>query len=312
MRILQDLAELLPPRDTALTVGVFDGVHLGHRYLIKRLVSHSKRRGLLSGVLTFLNHPTTVLCKNATVRYIYPAHERVRLLRETGADLIIPVNFDEELSNLRFDEFAQLLRDQLQMRALVVGPDFVMGRAREGDTTALANLGKQMGFEVEVVDPLLLSNIPVNSTTIRQALSHGLVEQAEKLLGRLYQIEGIVVRGRERGRHLGFPTANLATEEPQIIPSDGIYAVWALVDGQRLPAATSIGLRPTFGEKDRTIETYILDFDRNLYDHKLGLQFVRRIRDELWFESAAELKAQMGKDIETVRVTLRATGAASP
>ena len=306
MRIEQELEQAHIDRDSVLTIGVFDGVHRGHQSLIAKVIAQADARGAASGVLTFRNHPDSVLNPNFQPQYITSVEERIRLLEELGVDFVVPVTFDMNVAGLRASKFAKLLRSKLRMRGLVVGPDFAMGYRREGDVEALSLLGGKLGFSVSVVDLLSEGGDAVHSTSIRKAIVEGSVRNAAKKLGRNFSISGTVVAGAKMGRTLGFPTANVEVGPDMAVPGNGIYATMAFVDEERHMAATSIGTRPTFNGKGRTIEAFLLGFDKNLYNRQLRLEFVQRLRDELKFESVEDLLKQMELDVEQTRTLLQA------
>lgn len=311
MRIRRELEGLGLEGGSAVTIGVFDGVHLGHRSLVSRLKELAGLRGLSSVVLTFRNHPASVLRAGFEPRYLTVPEERVRLLRETGVDLVVQATFDAALSQLGARAFAGLLQDTLGMKALVAGPDFAMGRNREGSVAFLGETGQEMGFEVEVVEPLLgPQGEAVRSTAIRAAVSSGEMERAAAMLGRSYSITGTVVRGHGRGGPLGFPTANLQMPGESLAPRDGIYACWVEIDGSRYMAAASIGERPTFPGAGRSVEAFVMDFDGDLYGRELRLELVRRLRDEEKFDSIEQLRLQVDRDVEATRRLLKAGAAA--
>ena len=303
----RELARSSPGRETVLTIGVFDGVHRGHRHLLSRLKEEAVQASKLSGVLTFLNHPASVLRSDFKPSYLSSVDERLRLIRRTGVDFIVPLTFDLELSRVPAGEFVAMLWERLGMRGLLVGPDFALGRGREGDVARLISLGRQGGFSVTVVDPLLRDDrLPIRSTSVREALSQGDVTQAVVLLGRNFTLRGTVVRGVGRGGPMGFPTANIRVSPEVAIPGDGIYATWCHVGPRRYMAATSIGIRPTFDEGERTLEAFVMDFAGDLYGQEICLEFVRRLRDEAKFESAKALKEQIGRDVNQTRAVLSA------
>lgn len=291
-----------------LTIGVFDGVHLGHRRLLARLKAEAEQHDLASVVITFADHPRGVLHPGAAPALLTTIGERVELLKETGVDLVIPVSFDKALSRLTAREFAVLLREHVRMTGLVVGPDFAMGHRREGDGTTLAALGQEMGFFVEMIEPLRAGAGPVvRSTIIREAIAEGDVARAANLLGRDYSLTGTVVRGHGQGSGLGFATANLRLPDDAMVPRDGIYAAWARVDGERHMAATSIGFNPTFAGRGHSIEAHLMDYEGDLYGGQLRLEFVRRLRDELKFDTVEGLQAQVDRDIGDTRAALLAS-----
>lgn len=290
--------------DALLTIGVFDGVHRGHQALIGRLREEASRRGLLAVVLTFSNHPRIVLGNGGDMGCITSVRTRKRLLEETGVDQVIMVPFTLELARTPAREFVSLLSDRLRMRGLVVGPNFALGRNREGDVSMLTALGRETGFEVLVLQAQTEDGEVISSSAIRTAIMKGDISKAAALLGRNFTLEGTVVKGDGRGARLGFPTANLRPDAHRVVPGNGIYATWAHVGTGRHPSATSIGVRPTFDGAGRTIETYIMDFEGDLYGGEIALEFVQRLRDEIRFDSVEALKAQMGRDVEQARQVL--------
>ena len=309
MRLDEELGGFAPDRETELAVGVFDGVHRGHRHLVLQVVGSAAASGRRAGVVTIVNHPASVLDPGFTPRYLTTAEERLRLLGALGLDFVAPITFDREVSLLGAREFVERLRRHLRMGGLVAGPDFTLGRNREGDLDALGRLGREMGFSLKVADVLTDGDRTVRSTAIRKAVGRGDVSQAAEMLGRGFALPGVVVGGVGRGRSLGFPTANLQPPEGLAVPKDGIYAAWAHTDRGPFMAATSIGTRPTFQETDRTVEAFILDFEGDLYGQQLTLEFVRRLRDEEKYESVGELQAQVDLDVMRTRDILGATPA---
>ena len=302
MSIGDELGAFAVRGDTALTIGVFDGVHRGHTHLISQLAGEAASNGLLSGVVTFREHPAAVLSPSFQAQYLTSFEDRLDLLNETAIDLAVPVTFDRALAGLTAGEFISLLQEHLRMVSLVVGPDFAMGRQREGTIERLVELGKEMGFALKVVDGLQDSNSEtVRSTTIRSALAEGDVERVADLLGRRFTLKGPVVSGEGRGVKLGIPTANIAPPQEMATPGDGIYAAYAHLDDHQLKAAVSIGTNPTFGGRDRTIEPFILDFDDDLYGSTLRLEFVRRLRDQVKFDSVEALLEQIDRDVADTR-----------
>ena len=305
MRIEDELAEVYPDRESVLTVGVLDGVHKGHLHLISRLKSQARETGRLAGVVTFRNHPEATLNPDFRPCYLTTIDDRLRLIRETGVDFVVPVTFNQELARLRVGQFARMLQGLLRMSELVVGPDFAMGYKREGDVDTLAVLGREMGFSLYVVEPLTEKDCPINSTIVRKAVGAGDVTRVARLLGRNFVLPGSVVKGVGRGGPLGFPTANLSVSEGMAIPGNGVYATWAKLDGRCYMAATNVGTRPTFGTGERAIEACILDYEGDLYGRQLRLEFVQRLRDEVKYESVRNLREQVKKDIARVRAVLR-------
>ena len=310
MTVHLELAGASPPGDTVLTVGTFDGVHLGHQKLLRRLSEKASARGLVSAVVTFRNHPRNFLRPQEPVRYITTLEERIALLKGLGLEVVVAVDFTEELSQLRAAEFVGLLCRYLKMKGIVVGPDFALGHKREGNVAELERLGSGMGFWVETVDAALAGDRAVKSSTVRTALARGDVEEAGGLLGRRYALSGAVVEGERRGRLLGFPTANLKLQACMVLPTDGIYATWALAAGRRYQSATCVGVRPTFGGSERTVEAHIMDFDGDLYGERLTLEFAGRLRDEQAFPTVEALVDQMRDDVVRARALLSQEGTA--
>lgn len=304
MEAERELASVAPQRETFLTIGVFDGVHAGHRFLLDKLRQRAQENQSLTAVVTFTPHPRSVLQPQETLPYLSDLEDRVQCLRRIGIDLVVVLNFTPELAGLRAEEFISLLKRYLKMRGMVVGPDFALGRGREGNVDRLHSLGKKMAFTVEVVPPLAIDGEIVSSTLIRQALSQGNVQKVRKLMGRYFHLEGRVITSDKRGRALGFPTANVDVRPQQALPANGIYATITHVDGRRFPSATNIGIRPTFGEGKRLVESHLIDYTGNLYDKKIRVEFVQKLRDEQSFPSVEALKAQIGRDVEQAKIVL--------
>ena len=305
MSLEEDLAHLSPERDTALTIGVFDGVHRGHRHLIDALIEEARDSGFLAGVVTFRNHPITVLRPGTQVQLLTDVAERTRLLKGLGVDFVAAVEFDHALARLSSRDFLSVLASELRMRKLVVGPDFAMGRNRDGSVETLPAITSEIGSEFKAVDLVTDPTGIVKSTAIRKQIAEGEVSTAANLLGRNFSLTGTVGSGLKRGRELGFPTANLEIDPDLIFPGDGIYATWAHLESGRHMAATSIGLRPTFDDgEDRTIEAFLLDFSDEIYGQTLRLEFVKRLRGEEKYDTVEALMEQIDKDVQDTRSAL--------
>ena len=305
MKVEEELRELAPGRDTVLTIGVFDGVHVGHQRLMEYLKRQAAAEDRLAGVVTFRGHPQHVISPRVPLYRLIPLEERISIIRGMGIDLVVPLSFNLELARLPAREFVALLQKHLRMRGLIVGADFALGKGREGDPVALRQMGKEMGFWVEVFPPQVIDGEVVSSTAIREALSAGDVKKVTLLLGRPFVLHGRIVHGDERGRQLGFPTANLAFSRGQALPDDGVYVTRAYLGGQALPSVTNIGKRPTFGEHRRTVEVYLIGFSGQIYGEVLRVELVDRLRGEKRFSSPEELKAQITQDVERARSMLR-------
>jgi len=305
MQVEEELAQFTPQQESVLTIGVFDGVHLGHQHLIEYLKRQALVRDFVSGVVTFSKHPLQLLSPQTPIHYLTTVEKRIELLQQVGVDFIVPLSFTPELAQLPARQFVTLLQKHLKMRGLVVGPDFALGRGREGDVFFLHSLGKELDFTVDVVSPKILDEESVRSTAIRQALAQGNIQKVGKFLGRPFSLIGKVIHGVERGRHLGFPTANLAVNSNQAIPANGVYVTRAYLGNNVYSSVTNIGQRPTFGEGERTIEVYLLDFGGTVYEEELRIELLERLRDERRFSDAEELKAQISKDVEQAREILK-------
>ena len=305
MNIEKELARHTPSRPTLLTIGVFDGVHRGHLRLLGHLAARAREKGCLAGVVTFKTHPEKVLGRRDTLPWICTLQERVRLLKAAGIDVVAPVTFTRGVADLTARDFVLLLKKNLNMCGLVLGPDFALGRGRQGSPEYLQQLGDELGFRVEVVKPARLDGDVISSSAIRQLLAEGHINKVNGMLGRHFSLEGRVALGDQRGRTLGFPTANLKVQPEQAMPRDGIYATLAHIGGRVLPSVTNIGVRPTFDGLKRMIETFIFDFHEDIYRRKLTIGLAARLRDEMKFKSAAELKEQMARDCEKALTMLK-------
>jgi len=292
---------------TLLTIGVFDGVHRGHLHLLGHLVTRAREKGCPAGVVTFRTHPEKVLGRRDTIPWICTLQERTRLLRAASVDVVVPVTFTRDVANLSAREFVLLLQKHLNMSGLVLGPDFALGRHRLGDPDYLRKIGEELDFRVEVVRPARLGGEVISSSAIRKLLADGDIYKVGEMLGRRFSLEGRVVEGDRRGHTLGFPTANISMQPEQAMPKDGIYASIARRGRQSMDSVTNIGVRPTFDGLKRMVETYIMDFHTDLYGKRLFIQLVARLRDEMRFSSADELKKQMAKDVQEARQRLKKT-----
>jgi riboflavin kinase / FMN adenylyltransferase len=295
--------------EVALAMGTFDGVHRGHRRLLARAQAEARRFGGRCAVLTFDPHPRCVVDPASCPCMLCSLEDRVRLLQESGADVVFVLPFDTALSRWSAMRFCDALTSAMTLRTLLAGPGFALGHNREGDLEFLRRYGTAHGFSVQVVSPAVRGGRPVSSTRIRAALQAGRSMEARLLLGRAYQLRGSVVRGEGRGRTLGFPTANVTVASERCMPALGVYATWLRVRGASLAAATSIGYRPTFDGTHLTVESFILDFDADIYGEEVALDFLRRLRSERRFTGAAALTAQMRRDVESVQRILAGSSA---
>lgn len=287
-----------------LAIGVFDGVHVGHQALVRATAAGAAAGGGTAVAATFDPLPIEVFAPGAPPSALSDIEERVALLRRAGAAAVVVFAFTDAFAALSPEEFAQRLAAAGDVRRVCVGADFQFGRDRAGDVDTLAELGRGLGFTVEVVPAVTTDGAVVSSTRIRNALLAGDVSGAARLLGRPYAVTGVVEHGDARGRALGYPTVNLGVAPNRLLPRDGIYAMWAHVDGKRVRAAASLGVRPTFGGGERRLEAHLLDWSGDVYGDTIRAEFVQRLRDELRFASAAELAAQIGRDIQDARDAL--------
>jgi riboflavin kinase/FMN adenylyltransferase len=291
---------------TWLTIGVFDGVHRGHQAILRQLVEGAHSAGSPAAVLTFARHPAEVL-GHRDLKCLTTPEERVKLLGQLGVDVVITHPFNKQVAALSAAEFMRPIKDRLGLSRLLIGYDFALGRGREGNASRLAEIGREMGYAVQVVEAVSDESGLISSTVIRKLVSVGDVADAAKMLGHPYSMTGRVIHGTARGRVIGYPTANVEVPPGKLIPAFGIYACWAEVDGKRVPAAISIGIRPTFDDdqRDVRVEAYLLDHESDLYEKTVKLEFVQRLRDEMKFPSVEALIAQIESDVAAVRSILK-------
>lgn len=288
--------------NTVVTVGTFDGVHEGHRALMETVVKKAKKRNARSVVVTFDPHPRTIISsKKASIRLLTSLKERAEILETIGIDELCVIPFTRDFSLLSSEEFVKdEIHKKIGISEFVIGYDHHFGKDRSGTIETLENLGPDLGFDVYVVSKREMGEVTISSTVIRAAIQiEGDMNQAAKLLGRPYMLNGLVIHGDERGRNLGFPTANLQAEHPdKVIPKNGIYAVKVRVDDNWYNGMMNIGVRPTFDGETKTLEVNIFDFNELIYGKTVQIRFFDRIRDEKKFSGVEELKAQLLRDKE--------------
>ena len=304
MLLVRDkLRHTATPGDHAISIGVFDGVHGGHRMLIGRMLDEARARGLTGGVVTFHPHPVTVVHPDVSFSYIESLERRVELLHDLGAAFVSVLTFTSEVQQVAAADFTRLLVEEARMRLLVVGEDFRLGRGGEGTVERLRTIGEEQGFEVIAV-PLLADDAGharISSTRVREALAAGQMEEVEAFLGHPYVIRGPVLHGEERGRLLGFPTLNVGVSPDRALPPNGVYVTRALVDDRTYGAVTNVGTRPTFDGRTTTVETHLLDFGGDLYGHVVTVELVHRLRGEQKFDGVEALTAQIARDVQETR-----------
>jgi riboflavin kinase/FMN adenylyltransferase len=299
MQTLTDLTTI-HLENSWVTIGSFDGVHLGHQALINELVKTAHSHGEYAVVITFFPHPMVVLRNIPMPFYLTTPEEKKLLMAEMGVDALITLNFNQHLANLTAREFVTLLKDHLGMKELWIGQGFALGKNRQGNVETLEILGRELGFEVKVNELMQVGPYTISSSQIRQALAMGQVDKVAEMLGRLYRVTGKVVHGEGRGKGLGYPTANIEYDPFKLIPANGIYATWSWWKRKRFPSVTNIGLRPTFnmGDLKPTIEPFFVDFDQDLYNETLTLEFLKYLRPEEKFTTVEDLKRRIQQDVE--------------
>lgn len=306
MQTITDITQR-QPTPAVLTIGSFDGVHLGHQALIGSVVESAHSRGVAAVALTFEPSPREVLRPDQPLAYLTRLPQKLELLAQTGLDETVVVPFTQELSRIEAPDFIAWLRRYLPFVEMWEGAGFALGHGRTGNTDVLARLGEEVGYKLHIAPLMEMGGDVVSSTRVREAVAAGDVEKAARLLARPYAVPGVVVHGSKRGRELGYPTANLDIPPNQAIPADGVYATWAVrhSTGEVLPSVTSVGLRPTFENNVRLVEVYILDYTADLYDETLTAQFVQHLRPQQRYDGVAPLIAQMERDTANAREVLK-------
>jgi len=292
---------------SVVTVGTFDGVHIGHRDILRRLRETGAAKGLRPVVVTFRPHPLVVVNPSAAPMLLTPDDEQLDALRADGPVDVAILEFTPDLAHHTADEFVRkILIDRFHVHELVIGYDHGLGRGRQGDATALQKLGAELGFDVQIVPAALdASGAPISSSSIRTSIAHGDLDRAKVALGRPYAFSGTVVAGDQRGRSLGYPTINIALPSPRkLLPPDGVYAVRARTTRGIFGGMMNLGGRPTFGDLERTLEVHLFDVSGDWYGEHLSVDFVRRLRDVIRFDGVDALVAQLGEDARNARFAL--------
>jgi riboflavin kinase/FMN adenylyltransferase len=291
------------PRGSCVAIGVFDGVHLGHRALLRKTVEEARKRGVPSGVVTFEPHPRKVLSPDKAPCLLTSLEDRLSLFEAAGVENCLVLPFDEALARVEPEDFArEYLQGKLEVRAVFVGFNFTFGRGGRGTAELLSRLGAELGFGVEILPPVQVEGEVVSSSLVRYLLAGGEVERAARALGRPYCVRGRVVAGEGRGRSLGYPTANLEVGE-YCLPGPGVYGVGVEVRGRLHPGAANVGFRPTFHPRPRelVLEVHLLDFEEEVRGEELRVYFVKKIREEEAFPDGEALRVRIGRDVEEIR-----------
>jgi riboflavin kinase/FMN adenylyltransferase len=301
------------PTARAVTIGVFDGVHRGHKYVFRQLAAAAAGRGLRITVVTFDRHPRQLVTPGDVPALINTNQERLALLEDADVDDVAVLSFDDTLRNMSAGEFSErVLREALGSELVVVGAGFRFGRGGRGDIGELSKLGGRHGYDVHVAEILVENGAPISSSQIRAMVSDGDVEGSEALLGRHFTRSGVVVPGDQRGALVGFPTANLQIEPDLLLPGNGVYVGYAFVDGESWETVVNVGTRPTFAGNRLTVEAHLLDFSGDLYGIELTLEFRLRLRSEIRFSGPEELTEQIRRDIERARAFFNSGARAQP
>lgn len=301
MITVHSISEYTAQEPVAITIGTFDGVHIGHRKILEKVINHAKNANLKSAVLTFFPHPRMVLQKDADIKLLNTIAEKKAILKKMGLDVLVIHPFTKEFSRLSATEFVRdLLVNDLKSKKIIIGYDHRFGRNRTANITDLIAFGNTLDFDVEEIPAQEIAEVSVSSTKIRKALEDGDIETANTYLGYDYMLTGTVTKGKGLGRQLNFPTANITvTETYKLIPKTGAYTVKSSIEGQVVYGMMNIGYNPTVNGVFKTIEIHFFDFKGNLYDRTIQVDMLHRLRDEKKFGSVDELKKQLAKDKET-------------
>ncbi|MCX7990461.1 MAG: bifunctional riboflavin kinase/FAD synthetase [Proteobacteria bacterium] len=305
IKIFEGIENIEKIDNPIIAIGNFDGVHRGHKELIKKVIDESEKNHGNPSVLTFYPHPLTVVNPYTKIEQITPLNDKIKILEDLGITYVFVIKFDDNFSNISAKDFIEkVLVDKIGAKEVVVGYDFSFGKNRKGSVETLKEFGSTYNFKVQVVPPIKEDGKIISSTNIRSFLKEGLIKNANNFLGRPYTIKGIVIKGRKIGRLIGFPTANLLITD-YLIPRRGVYAVYAFLDNKKYNALVTIGPSPTFHIETPNFEVHILDFDDNIYGKEITVEFVERIRGIEKFKDVEDLKNQIYEDIKKARLILK-------
>ena len=289
------------PFETVITIGSFDGIHLAHKALFEETKKLANLLNVKPVVVSFDPHPRTVLFPESNLKLLTTFEEKLYLLSLLNIENLILIPFTKTLSELSHDLFVQeYIVDKIKAKGIIVGSNFRFGKFRKGDVDYLNKVAKKYNFIVKAIPPVMLNGVIISSSAIRNLIEKGNIESANELLGRPYLIMGKVIKGKGRGKEIGYPTANLEVSPLKLLPPSGVYAVWVILNGEKLKGALNIGKRPTFGEKEISIEVHIFNFNKNIYGKTLKIEIIKRIRDEKKFPSIENLKIQIEKDCKLI------------
>ena len=290
-------------QNTIFSIGMFDGIHLGHQHLLNQVCKIAKENSCKSGIITFTDHPRKLFNPSLDISLITSVNQKKSFIENMGIDFVIPIDFTKSISELTFEQFITTIIDSANLKGLVLGPDTAIGYKRQGTPDKLEKLGDELDYKVFNIDQLNFNNKRVSSSLLRQAISEGDMDLSTQYLGRNYSISGNVIKGKGIGNTvLGYPTANLDISSVEtIIPANGIYATQVKLDGKEFIGATSIGYNPTFNNEEKSIESFIIDFNENLYGKDIEINFIKWIRAEESFDNTVELQKQMTDDINQIK-----------
>ena len=297
MIVLRDLFKVKLDKPSVATIGTFDGVHLGHKKILKSLISNSNETDLNSVLITFDPHPKKVINPNSKIELINTTEEKIDILKNLGLDYLIIHEFSKSFSNIDAEEFVKILIEKLKIRKLIVGYDHRFGKNRNADINDLKKFGKKYSFEVIEISPFDIDEINISSTKIRNSIYEGKIEICKKYMGFNFKLFGKVVKGMSRGNKIGFPTANIVViDKDKIIPKNGVYLVSSKIDNKLYYGMMNIGYNPTFGNQEKSIEVNYFDYNSNLYNKTLTIEFIKYMRDEIQFNSVNELIKKLNND----------------
>lgn len=301
MKVFTDLNQIESMESSVIAFGNFDGVHKGHQELIRRTVNSAVSTNLKSVIFTFSNHPKNILAGKGVVKNIQTFEEKIEAIQELGIDYIVTVPFDEEIRYMEPEDFIiEILMKKLNMKEAFCGFNYSFGKNGSGTPETLMKVGFDQGYGIHIVEPFMVEGEIVSSTLIRKYISEGQVDKCIKLMGRNYATGGTVVRGKEIGRTLGFPTTNLTLDEDMVSPANGVYITYCYYEGQRYASITNVGTKPTVGDSNaRSIETHIFNFDQDIYNEHIKVEFLTRLRPEMKFDTVEELRSKIKDDCLT-------------